>query len=130
MIRVEIHDDWNDPHGGGIDHRVVIETDAGYNPDVVQDMARRAVEPHPETHPRPGGLSVTDNLTDAIAAQLGVPMVTRWVLVAEVIEEDGEPTLHSLSSPGLPLWSRYGLLSWGAQGCVPQPTWTEPMGDE
>lgn len=44
MIRVEIHDDWNDPHGGGIDHRVVIETDAGYNPDVVQDMVRRAVD--------------------------------------------------------------------------------------
>lgn len=44
---------------------------------------------------------------------------------------DDEPTVHSLSSPGLPLWARYGLLSWEAQGCVPQPTWTShDEGDE
>lgn len=73
---------------------------------------------------------MNDNLTDAIAAQLGVPMVTRWVLVAETIEDDGEPTVHSLTSPGLPLWQRYGLLQWDAQSWVPQPLWSHTEGDE
>lgn len=51
-------------------------------------------------------------------------------MVAETIEEDGEPTVHSLSSPGLPLWQRFGLLSWEAQGCVPQPLWSHTEDDE
>ena len=73
---------------------------------------------------------MTDDLTDAIAAQLDVPMVTRWVLVAETIEEDGEPAVHALTSPGLPLWAKYGLLSWEAQGAVPQPSWSSSGEDE
>ena len=75
-------------------------------------------------------MSDDDTLADAIATALGVPMVTRWVLVAECIDEDGEPQVWEGHSPGLPMWQQWGLLSWIAQGLVPQPDWTEGGGDE
>ena len=74
---------------------------------------------------------MSDRMEDAISEVLDGRIVTRWVLVAEAIEDDGEPSVHSLTSPGLPLWQRFGLLQWDAQSWVPQPLWSHnPEDDE
>ena len=46
----------------------------------------------------------------AVAAHCGQPMVTKWVLVAEVIEKDGSRTLKVISSPDIPGWDKVGML--------------------
>ena len=60
-------------------------------------------------------------ITDALDAE----MTTRWVVVAETIDADGVPSLASLSSPGLPLWVRSGMLRWEADTLAGQPLWTD-----
>ena len=60
-------------------------------------------------------------ITDAFDAE----MTTRWVVVAETIDADGTPSLASLSSPGLPLWVRSGMLRWEADTLAGQPLWTD-----
>lgn len=60
-------------------------------------------------------------ITDALDAE----MTTRWVVVAETIDADGTPSLASLSSPGLPLWVRSGMLRWEADTLAGQPLWTD-----
>ena len=60
-------------------------------------------------------------ITDALDAE----MTTRWVVVAETVDADGTPSLASLSSPGLPLWVRSGMLRWEADTLAGQPLWTD-----
>ena len=60
-------------------------------------------------------------ITDALDAEIA----TRWVVVAETIDADGTPSLASLSSPGLPLWVRSGMLRWEADTLAGQPLWTD-----
>lgn len=38
-------------------------------------------------------------MESAIATECGSPLVTRWLLVAEVIDDDGAKTLRIISSP-------------------------------
>lgn len=64
-------------------------------------------------------------LQAAICDVLEVPMATRWYVVAEVIDEQGEPSLMGLRSPGLPIWVASGMLRWEADGLGPQPAWTQ-----
>lgn len=61
---------------------------------------------------------------DAISDLLGVPMVTRWVIVAECINEDGEQELADITSPGLPYWDFTGMLTSAVQGREAQPMWS------
>ena len=63
-------------------------------------------------------------LEAAITDILGAEMTTRWVVVAETIDADGTPSLASLSSPGLPLWVRSGMLRWEADTLAGQPVWS------
>ena len=60
-------------------------------------------------------------ITDTIDA---AEMTTRWVVVAETIDADGTLSLASLSSPGLPLWVRSGMLRWEADTLAGQPVWS------
>lgn len=69
-------------------------------------------------------------LEAAITDTLGAEMATRWVVVAETIDADGTPSLASLSSPGLPLWVRSGMLRWEADTLAGQPVWTDEDADE
>lgn len=62
-------------------------------------------------------------IESAIASALDV-LPTHWVLC--VSTADGE--VHSLCSPGMPLWMRKGLLEWDASSYGAQPMWT--LGDE
>lgn len=39
-------------------------------------------------------------------------MVSKWIVVAEVINADGEPALWSMCSPRLPVWDRIGLAEF------------------
>ena len=59
-------------------------------------------------------------ITDALDAE----MATRWVVVAETVDADGEVSLASLCSPGLPMWVRSGMLRWEADTLAGQPVWT------
>ena len=60
-------------------------------------------------------------ITDALDAE----MATRWVVVAETVDADGEVSLASLCSPGLPVWVRSGMLRWEADTLAGQPLWTD-----
>ena len=53
------------------------------------------------------GLDVTITDTDG-------GMVTRWVLVAEVIDTDGSDSLRITSSPGMSQWDRLGMHTFAA----------------
>lgn len=66
----------------------------------------------------------------AIGAVTGRPMVTHYVVVAAVIDQDGEPETHTITSPGLPLWMAHGLLSYEAAATTPQPAWADTEEDE
>lgn len=63
------------------------------------------------------------NLESAIAQATG-GLVTAWVTVAAVVADDGGEYLHTITSPGLPLWQRHGLLSTEAAASTNQPEWT------
>ena len=63
-------------------------------------------------------------LEAAITDALGAEMTTRWVVVAETADSDGEVSLASLCSPGLPVWVRSGMLRWEADTLAGQPLWT------
>lgn len=65
-------------------------------------------------------------ITDALDAE----MATRWVVVAETVDADGEVSLASLCSPGLPVWVRSGMLRWEADTLAGQPIWTAKDEDE
>lgn len=60
------------------------------------------------------GLAVTITDTDG-------GMVTRWVLVAEVIDTDGSYSLRITSSPGMSQWDQLGMHTFAAghigRGC-------------
>ena len=64
------------------------------------------------------------DLQGAIAAAIDVPMVTRYVVVAEAITSDGEQQLADLTSPGLPFWDFIGMLTSALQGREAQPLWS------
>lgn len=49
-------------------------------------------------------------MESAIATECGSPLVTRWLLVAEVIDDDGAKTLRIISSPDVTHWDRLGML--------------------
>ena len=50
---------------------------------------------------------------------------TRWVVVAECIEEDGELFLYTVLSDGLPYYVAHGMLSAQVEGYLPQPKWAK-----
>ena len=50
-------------------------------------------------------------------------MVTRYLVVAECIGEDGEPYLANLTSPGLPYYVAMGMAHDVLQSRSPQPMW-------
>ena len=58
-------------------------------------------------------------IESAIASALDV-LPTHWVLVVATADDE----IHSLCSPGMPLWQRKGLLEWDASSYGAQPTWT------
>jgi hypothetical protein len=62
-----------------------------------------------------------DPLADAIRDAIGSPFVTHYVVVVSTIEANGEPCTGHISSPGMPLWMKHGLLSYEAAGLIPQP---------
>ena len=69
-------------------------------------------------------------LEAAITDALNAEMATRWVVVDETIDADGTPSLASLSSPGLPLWVRSGMLRWEADTLAGQPVWSYAEDDD
>ncbi len=64
-------------------------------------------------------------LADVIGKVAGASMVTHYVVVAAVLDSDGDETTHLITSPGLPLWQAHGLLSFEAAATNPPPVWTD-----
>lgn len=52
-------------------------------------------------------------------------MVTKWVVVMEIIDENGTPQLWSLNSPGLPMWDQKGMLQFRQEMLIAQPALDE-----
>lgn len=55
-------------------------------------------------------------------------MVGAFVIGAEVIDADGDMTLHEFHSESLPFWSAHGMALSLAATWAPQPGWT--VGDD
>jgi hypothetical protein len=51
-------------------------------------------------------------LAAAIGAECDAALVTKWVVIAEVIDEDGDKVMHSLRSEDLPTWDYMGMLQF------------------
>lgn len=87
-------------------------------------------------HGDEGAVKVLDSqrttaLQQAIADLTGVSMVTRYVVVAEVVNEDGSLGLADVTSPGMPYWDFTGMLTAALQGREAQPMWAhDPDGDD
>lgn len=60
-------------------------------------------------------------LQQAVQDITGASMVTRFVVVAETVGDDGELLLSDITSPGLPYWDFTGMLTAAAQGREAQP---------
>ena len=65
-------------------------------------------------------------ITDALDAEIA----TRWVVVAETVDSNGEVSLASLCSPGLPVWVGSGMLRWEADTLAGQPVWSYAEDDD
>lgn len=68
-------------------------------------------------------MSSDAELLAAITAATDASMVTRYLVVAECIGEDGEPYLANLTSPGLPYYVAMGMAHDVLQSRSPQPMW-------
>jgi hypothetical protein len=56
--------------------------------------------------------SLDNHIAEAVAADLeGSVMMTRWIVVAEVIDSaTGEMALHTLRDTSTPVWTARGML--------------------
>ncbi|WP_406260388.1 hypothetical protein OIA45_19610 [Streptomyces chartreusis] len=50
----------------------------------------------------------------AVLAEHGRGMLARAVVVAEVLDDDGDRSLSVLTTPGIPEWDALGLCRYGA----------------
>ena len=62
-------------------------------------------------------LTAIQNATDA-------SIVTRYLVVAECVGEDGQPYLADLVSPGMPYYIAQGMAHSVLQSRGAQPAWT------
>jgi hypothetical protein len=58
--------------------------------------------------------AVDDALRKVMQDAAGDAMLTRFTLVAEVADEQGERALRIIGSPDLVPWEAQGLLTWAA----------------
>lgn len=67
--------------------------------------------------------SASDRLHDAISTVIrdeARVMVTRWVALVEVIDEDGQPQMWSLTSPRLAMWDQIGMVEFHSRMLEPE----------
>jgi hypothetical protein len=67
--------------------------------------------------------STSEKVHDALSRIIreeGANMVTKWVCLVEVINDDGGPSLWSLTSDNLTMWDRIGLIEFHSRGIQPQ----------
>ena len=62
-------------------------------------------------------------LLAAIQQATDASMVTRYLVIAECIGEDGTPYLADLTSPGMPYYVAMGMAHSVLQSHGPQPMW-------
>lgn len=65
----------------------------------------------------------SDRLHEAIATVCrdeAPVMVTKWVCLVEVLGDDGQPQMWSLTSPGLAMWDRLGIVEFHSRAIQPQ----------
>lgn len=55
-------------------------------------------------------------------------MVSRWVLVADLVDSEGDRNSLAYGSDGLSSWEAMGLLKW-ASISAERTTWTEMVDD-
>lgn len=48
-------------------------------------------------------------IRDAITARTGLPMITRYTVLAEGVQADGEPRLTHFHDDALPVWDEIGM---------------------
>lgn len=67
----------------------------------------------------------SDKLNSALAQVIreeseNLTMLGKWVCLAEVIGENGEPSLWAMTSPGLSLWDQIGLVEFHSRTLQPE----------
>ena len=66
-------------------------------------------------------------LLTAIQQATDSAIVTRYLVIAECIGEDGEPYLADLTSPGMPYYVALGMAHSVLQSRGPQPAWHDAI---
>ena len=66
-------------------------------------------------------------LLTAIQQATDASIVTRYLVIAECIGEDGEPYLADLTSPGMPYYVAMGMAHSVLQSRGPQPAWHDAI---
>lgn len=64
-------------------------------------------------------LEQVDTAVSEILAEDG-GMVTKWVLLAEKVNAEGETEFWSMTSPGISPWDRLGMLEYHARTIQPE----------
>lgn len=67
--------------------------------------------------------SASDRLHDAISTVIrdeAKVMVTRWITLVEVMDEDGQPQMWSLTSPRLAMWDHVGMVEFHSRALRPE----------
>lgn len=59
--------------------------------------------------------NVQASLADGIAKALSSDMITRWVVVIESIDENGDKGLWSVAQEDMRIWDSFGLLTSALQ---------------
>jgi hypothetical protein len=70
-----------------------------------------------------GEHSVRDKLNDAISKIIneeGASFISKWIALVEVIDENGEKSLWSMSSEDLAPWDKIGMIEFHNRGLQPE----------
>ena len=51
-------------------------------------------------------------LNEAITKEMGQPIVTKWMVLGELIDEDGDRCTFYISSDACTVWDQFGLMEW------------------
>lgn len=63
---------------------------------------------------------VHNAIFEIINEEAGAAMVTKWVCLVEVVEEDGTKAMWSMGSEDLSIWDRIGMLEFHSRGLRPE----------
>lgn len=54
-------------------------------------------------------------LDEAITAEMGLPLITKWLVIGEGVDSEGNRSTFYIRSEGCAPWDELGLIEWHRQ---------------